>query len=137
VGDLATGVALWSLAALRCLVPVPHLLILHGGVGSRPLGAVVGVVTDFPTMITAVARRGARRTGSRWRANRSHRAVLRVGRAWSLRPWTRKLLRSALELLILLWLVLIRLLTIASVTPAFLSLNKSPNKSCVFSKLTR
>jgi hypothetical protein len=36
--------------------------------------------------------------------------VLRVSRAWSLRPWARKLLGSALELLIVLWLVLIRLL---------------------------
>jgi hypothetical protein len=43
--------------------------------------------------------------------------VLRVCRAWSLRPWARKLLRSALKLLILLWLVLIRLLTIASCGP--------------------
>jgi hypothetical protein len=40
--------------------------------------------------------------------------MLRACRAWSLQPRARKLLRSALELLILLWLVLIRLLTIAS-----------------------
>jgi hypothetical protein len=40
--------------------------------------------------------------------------VLRVCRAWSLRPRAQKLLRSALELLILLWLILIWLLTIAS-----------------------
>jgi hypothetical protein len=36
--------------------------------------------------------------------------MLRVSRAWSLWPWARKLLRSALELLELLWLVLILLL---------------------------
>jgi hypothetical protein len=36
--------------------------------------------------------------------------MLRVSRAWSLWPWARKLLRSALELLELLRLVLILLL---------------------------
>jgi hypothetical protein len=41
--------------------------------------------------------------------------VLLVCRAWSLQPWALKLLRGALKLLVLLWLVLVLLLL--AITP--------------------
>jgi hypothetical protein len=69
---------------------------------------------NLSTLEASVARGGVRCAWTHGRTKGSHRTVLRVSRVWSLRPWARKLLRSALELLILLWLVLILLLTIAS-----------------------
>jgi hypothetical protein len=69
---------------------------------------------NLSTLEASVARGGVRCTWPHGRTKGSHRTVLRVCRAWSLRPWARKLLRSALELLILLWLVLIQLLIVAS-----------------------
>jgi hypothetical protein len=71
---------------------------------------------NLSTFKASVARGGVRSTWPHGRTKWNHQTVLRVRRAWSLRSWARKLLRSALELLILLWLVLILLLllTVAS-----------------------
>jgi hypothetical protein len=70
-----------------------------------PLRKGISIMPNLSTLEESVAR---------GRTKGSHRTVLRVSRVWSLQYWARKLLRSALELLTLLWLVLIRLLTIAS-----------------------
>jgi hypothetical protein len=118
VVHLTTRIALWPLVALRCLVPIPHLLhllILHRGVGSSPLGAVVGIVTNLPTLVAVVARESARCTGPHGRASRSHRTFLLVCRAWSLWPRALELLSGVLKLLVLLWLVLVLLLLV--ITP--------------------
>jgi hypothetical protein len=79
-------------------------------------------VTNLPIMVAAVARGSARCTGPHWRANRSHRTVLLVCRAWSLRPWALELLGGALKLLVLLWLVLVLLLL--AITPCRASWTK-------------
>jgi hypothetical protein len=65
---------------------------------------------NLSTFKASVARGGVRGTGPHGRTNWSHQTVLRVCRAWSLQPYVRKLLRRALKLLVLLWLVLILLL---------------------------
>jgi hypothetical protein len=65
---------------------------------------------NLSTFKATVAREGARCTGPHGRTNWSHRTVLRVRRAWRLRPRALELLRRALELLVLLWLVLVLLL---------------------------
>jgi hypothetical protein len=65
---------------------------------------------NLSTFKAVVACRGVRCTGPHGRTNWSHRTVLRVRRAWSLQPWELELLRRALKLLVLLWLVLILLL---------------------------
>jgi hypothetical protein len=67
-----------------------------------PLRTGISIMPSLSTFKASVARGGVGCTGPHGRTNWSHRAVLRVCRAWSLRPWARKLLRSALELLILL-----------------------------------
>jgi hypothetical protein len=113
----ATALTLLPLVALRGLVPAPHLLhllVLHMGAWGVPLRTGMSIMPSLSTFKASVVRGGVGYTGPHGRTNWSHRAVLRVGRAWSLRPGARKLLRSALELMIRLWLVLIRLLTIAS-----------------------
>jgi hypothetical protein len=118
VVHLTTRIALWSFVALRCLVIIPrllHLQILHGGVGSSPLRAVVGIVTNLSTLVAAVARGSMRFTGPHGRANRSHRTVLLIYRAWSLQRWALELLSGVLKLLVLLWLVLVQLLL--AITP--------------------
>jgi hypothetical protein len=75
-----------------------------------PLRTSIGIMPNLSTFKTTVARGGVRCTGPHGRTNWSRRTVLQVRRAWSLRPWARKLLRRALKLLLLLWLVLVRLL---------------------------
>jgi hypothetical protein len=79
VVHLTTRIALWSLVALRCLVPIPHLLhllILHRGVGSSLLGAVVGIVTNLPTNVVAIARGSAGCTRLHGRSAESAGAVV-------------------------------------------------------------
>jgi hypothetical protein len=68
---------------------------------------------NLSTFKASIARGGVRCTGPHGRTDGSHRMVLRVCRAWSLRPWVLELLRRALKLLVLLWLVLILLLLLA------------------------
>jgi hypothetical protein len=109
----ATALTLLSFVALRGLVPAPHLLhllVLHRGAWGVPLRIGISLMPNLSTFKASVARGGVRCTGPHGRTNWSHQTVLRVRRAWSLRPWARKLLRRALKLLVLLWLVLILLL---------------------------
>jgi hypothetical protein len=65
---------------------------------------------NLSTFKATVARGGVRSTRSHGRTSWSNRTVLRVRRAWSLRPWVLELLRRALKLLVLVLLVLILLL---------------------------
>jgi hypothetical protein len=70
---------------------------------------------NLSTFKAIVARGGVRCTGPHGRANWSHRTVLQVRGAWSLRPWALELLGGALKLLVLMWLVLVLLLL--AITP--------------------
>jgi hypothetical protein len=109
----ATTLTLLPLVALWGLVPTPqllHLLVLHRGDRRVPLGTGISKMSNLSTFKATVARGGVTCTGPHRRTNWSHRTVLRVRRAWGLRPWVRKLLRRALKLLVLMWLVLVLLL---------------------------
>jgi hypothetical protein len=95
VFHLTTRITLLPLVALRGLVLIPHLLhllVLHGGVGSSPLGAIVGIVTNLPTFETIVACKGVRCTRPYKHANWSHQRVLLDSMAWSLLSWALELL---------------------------------------------
>jgi hypothetical protein len=62
----ATCLTLLSLVALRGLVPIAHLLhllVLHRIVRGGPLGAVVDIVTNLPTLVAAFTHEGMRCTG--------------------------------------------------------------------------
>jgi hypothetical protein len=109
----ATALTLLSLVALRGLVPIPHLLrllVLHRGAWRVPLRTSISIMPNLSTFKTAIARGGVRCTGPHGRVNWSHRTVLRVHRACSLRPWVLELLSGVLKLQVLLWLVLVLLM---------------------------
>ena len=89
---LATCIALLSLIALWSLVPIPHLLhllTLHWGVWSIPLGTGICIMPILSTLEANGTSWGA---GPHWGANWGRRA-------WSLLHWALKLLAGALELL--------------------------------------
>jgi hypothetical protein len=105
----AMALTLLSLVALRGLVPIPHLLhlpVLHRGARGVPLRTGISIMPNLSTFKAIVARESVRCTGPHGCTNWSHRTVLRVRRAWSLRPWALGLLSGALKLLVLLWLLL-------------------------------
>jgi hypothetical protein len=61
VVHLTTRIALLPLVALRGLVPIPHLLyllVLQWGVRSSPLGAIIGIVANLPTLVATIAHGG-------------------------------------------------------------------------------
>ena len=97
----AMCIALLYLVALWGLVPIPHLLrllTLHGGSRGGPLGAVVGIVANFPTLIASVAHRIVRCVGPHWGANWGHLSALLKPRAWGLLHWALELLTGMLKL---------------------------------------
>jgi hypothetical protein len=75
-----------------------------------PLRTGISIMPNLSTFKATVSRGGVRCTGPHGHTNWSRRTVLRVRRAWNLRPWARELLSRVLKLIVLLWLVLVLLL---------------------------
>jgi hypothetical protein len=101
-----------SLRALRGLVSIPHLLILHRCIRDAPLRTVVSIVTSLSTLKACITNRSTWRTRSHWNPCWGVLTSLLVIGAWSLWSGMLQLLNGVLERLIVsLKLILPRVTT--------------------------